>query len=181
MTLAASRGGGRAVALAVLALVLALLWLGPVSLYLDMVGDGGEQLAQRGALLQRYETLARAPPSETPRPAKSPSLFPAVPEAQAVAMLQETIKAAAVANHIEVRSLQVLRNDAGADTGRIGVRIRAAGDVASLGHLLFAVESAQPALYPDNLQVTAPPTAPGAPPAPLDFQLDVTGFRSSGA
>ncbi len=174
MTLAASRGS-RAVALAVLALLLALLWLGPVSLYLGMIGDGAEQLAQRGALLQRYEALARAPPPEMSPPARSPSLFPAVPEAQAVAMLQETIKAAAAANHIEVRSLQVLRNDAGADTGRIGVRVRAAGDVASLGRLLYAVESAQPALYPDNLQITAPPAPP------LDFQLDVTGFRSGGA
>jgi hypothetical protein len=174
MTFAASRGS-RAVALAVLALLLALLWLGPVSLYLEMVCGGAEQLAQRGALLKRYEALARAPPPETPPPAKSPDLFPAVPEAQAVAMLQETIKAAAAANHIEVRSLQVLRNDAVADTGRIGVRVRAVGDVASLGRLLYAVESAQPALYPDNLQIIAPPAAP------LDFQLDVTGFRSGGA
>lgn len=181
MTPAASRGFNRAAALAILALVLGLLWLGPVSLYLDMVGDGAEQLAQRGALLQRYEVLARAPPPETPPQAKPSSLFPAVPEAQAVAMLQETLKAAAVANQIEIRSLQVLRNDAGADTGRIGVRIRAAGDIASLGRLLFSVESAQPALYPDNLQVTAPPAAPGAAPAPLDFQLDVTGFRGGGA
>jgi len=181
MTLAASRSGGQALALAVLAVVLAVLWLGPVSLYLDMIGDGAEQLARRGALLQRYEALARAPAPDTPAAAKSPSLFPTVPEAQAAAMLQETLKAAAAANHIQVHSLQVLRDDTGAEAGRIGVRIRAAGDIASLGRLLFAVESAQPALYPDNLQVQAPPTAPGSPAAPLDFQLDVTGFRSGGA
>ena len=171
--LAASRGS-RALALALLALLLALLWLGPVSLYLDMVGDGAEQLAQRAALLQRYEALVRAPPPETP-PAKSPSLFPAVPEAQAFAMLQETIKAAAAANHIEVRSLQVLHNDDGAHAGRIGVRVLAAGDIASLGRLLYAVENARPTLYPHNLQITATPASL------LDFQLDVTGFRSGGA
>jgi hypothetical protein len=67
---------------------------------------------------------------------------------------------------------------------RIGVRLRGSSDVAALGRLLYAVEAARPLLVPDNLQVqgrAAAPAAGSAPepaPIPLDFQLDVSGFKT---
>jgi len=170
---------GRVAALAVLALLLAMLWLGPVSAYLDLVGDGAERLDERALLLQRYQTLASLPAAETPRstPGSAAVMLPDTPEAQAVAMLQESVKAAASASNVRINSLQVLRSETLATAVKIGVRIRAAGDVAGLARLLFAIEAARPVLYPDNLQIQAHAAAPGTAPEALDFQLDISGFK----
>ncbi|HEX3861975.1 MAG TPA: type II secretion system protein GspM [Stellaceae bacterium] len=188
MIFAGSRSGGRIAAFGILGLLLVVFWLGPVSLYLDMVGGGGEQLLQRAALLQRYQALSQAPASTAAPTTETHTavaggavFFPDIPEAQAVVMLQEAVRSAAAANRIQIHSLQVLRNDAVADAVRMAVRIRAAGDVQGIGRLLYAIESARPVLYPDNLQIQAPPAVPGAAASPLDFQLDVSGFHTAGA
>ncbi|HEX3954190.1 MAG TPA: type II secretion system protein GspM [Stellaceae bacterium] len=179
MILAGSPRGGRTIALALLALLLAAAWVGPVSAYLDALDAGAAQLAQRQALLQRYQALSAGTIEPTAAaPAGPPVLFPEIPEAQALALLQETVKSAAAVNRIQIRSLQVLRSEVLGEAARIGVRIHASGDVASLGHLLYAVEAAHPVLYPDNLQVQSPPPAPGGAPGTLEFQLDVSGFRA---
>jgi general secretion pathway protein M len=177
---------GRVAALAVLAVLLAALWTGPVSAYLDLVGDGADRLEQRALLLQRYRTLASmlpAPETETLRSsAGSPAvMLPDTPEAQAVAMLQESVKAAASASRVRINSLQVLRSETLASAVKIGVRIRAAGDVAGVARLLFAIEAARPVLYPDNLQIQAHAATPGKAPEALDFQLDISGFKPGGS
>ena len=179
MSIAGHPARGRVLALAVLVLLMAALWVGPVSAYLDLVGSGVEQLAQQELLLERYRALVRMPAAET---ARSKSAAPAVmlpdtPEAQAVALLQETVKAAAAANKVRINSLQVLRSETLSGAVKIGVRIRAAGDVASLARLLFAIEAARPVLYPDNLHVQARAAAPGKASEALDFQLDISGFK----
>ncbi|MBV9826743.1 MAG: hypothetical protein JO001_13875 [Alphaproteobacteria bacterium] len=183
MTLPGSRTAHRGLALGVLGLLVLLLWAGPVSAYLGMIADGSEQLARRQALLQRYRALA-----EAPRPMATangpPLLYPDIPETQATANLQETIKATASANGIQIHSMQMLlRGDIGGDGRRFGVRIRAGGDVASLGRLLYSIESARPLLYPDNLQIQAPLAASpsGNAAGNLEFQLDVSGFRGGAA
>ena len=48
---------------------------------------------------------------------------------------------------------------------------------ASLRSLLYAVETAHPLLYPDNLQIQSHATMPDAAPGILDFQLDISGFK----
>jgi general secretion pathway protein M len=174
---------GRVAALAVLALLMAALWFGPVSAYLDLVGDGAERLEQRALLLQRYRTLVSMPASEALRSTPGPAaiMLPDTPEAQAVAMLQESAKAAASASNVRINSLQVLRSETLASAVKIGVRIRAAGDLPGLARLLFAIEAARPVLYPDNLQIQAHAAAPGKAPEALDFQLDISGFKPGGS
>ena len=170
----------RAGAVAILVLLLLVLWLGPIGAYFDLVGEGADEIAQKAALLQRYRALAEAGPAERAEPARiEPSLLiPAVPDAQALALLQETVKSAAAAAQVQVQGLQVLRGEGEAGALRIGVRIRAAGDVAGLGRLLYAIEAARPLLYPDNLQIQSQAAAPGAPPSALQFQLDIAGFKA---
>jgi len=174
---------GRVAALAILAILMAILWIGPVSAYLDLVGDGAERIEQRALLLQRYRALTSMPAPETPRSAPgSPAvMLPDTPDAQAVAMLQESVKAAASASRVRINSLQVLRSETLASAVKIGVRIRAAGDAAGLARLLFAIEAARPVLYPDNLQIQAHAAALGKPPGTLDFQLDISGFKPGGS
>ena len=170
----------RAGAVAILLLLFAVLWIGPIGTYFELVAGGADALAQKAALLQRYRALVEAPAAENAEVARGdPSLLiPAVPDAQALALLQETVKAAAAAAQVQIQGLQVLRSEGEPGALRIGVRIRAAGDVASLGRLLYAIEAARPLLYPDNLQIQSRAAAPGMPPSPLQFQLDIAGFKA---
>ncbi len=184
MTLRGNVSGSRAAALSLLALLIVAAWIGPVSAYLGVIDVGADQLIERQAFLQRYRALVDAPtePSvQAPLTTGRDSLLPEVAEAKALALLQETVKGIAVASRIQVHSLQVLRSEPLGDAVKIGVRIRAAGDVAGLGHLIYAIESARPILYPDKLQIQSPATASGASSGNLDFQLDVFGFRAGAA
>ena len=170
----------RALALAILALLIAALWVGPVAAYLNLIAAGADELAGQAALLQRYRALAAAPSDQPPAvPAIAEALLVEAPEAQAVALLQQTVKNAAGASRVQIQSMQVLRSEALAGALRIGVRIRAAGDTAALGRLLYAIETERPVLYPDNLQVQSRPGA-GDRTGTLDFQLDVSGFVAGG-
>jgi general secretion pathway protein M len=179
MTLSEGMPLGRIAALAVLVLFGVVLWLGPVSAYLDLIAAGAEQLEERAALLERYRALVAEP--VRPEPGALAAMPAETGEAQAIATLQERIKSAAAASKVEVQSLQVLRSDAAAAAGRIGVRIRAIGDTTGLTRLLHAIEAARPVLYPDNLQVQARAGTPGDTPDPLDFQLDVAAFKTGTA
>jgi Type II secretion system (T2SS), protein M subtype b len=144
-----------------------------------LVGARAERLAERTALLHRYRALVDMPALEATRskPGAPAIMLPDTPEAQTIALLQENVKAAAEASKVRINSLQVLRSETLASAVKIGVRIRAAGDVAGLARLLFAIEAARPVLYPDNLQIQARAAAPGKAPEALDFQLDISGFK----
>jgi hypothetical protein len=105
-------------------------------------------------------------------------LYGEMPESQATALLQETVKTAALAAHVSVQGLQVLRGEAAGGATRFGVRVRAGGDMAGLRNLLYALESAKPLLYADNLAVQSHVATPGAAASVLDFQFDVSGFKA---
>jgi len=175
----------RLAALALLALAVGLLWLGPVEAYLDLVADGRQRLDKAEATLQRYRTAAGAAAAQ-PAPGAAALLFPQVPDSQAAALLQETVKSAASAAQVQIQGFQVLRSDAAAGPVRIAVQVRASGDIGGLGRFLYAIEAARPVLYPDNLHVQSRPqqavgqTGNGGAGAAgtLDFQLDVSAFKS---
>ncbi len=170
MTIAERSHLARGAALAILAAIIGGLWLGPVAAYRDLVGDGARQLAADQQKLQHYRALVREePPSATPN--DGAILLPAMSDAEGAALLQETLKAAAVGANVAIEGLQVLPPDNLAGAARIGVRLRARGDVAGLDRLLYAIEASRPLLHPDNLQVQS-----RAQPA-LEFQLDVSAFK----
>jgi general secretion pathway protein M len=171
---------GRVAALGILALLVAAFCVGPLAAYCGVLGDNSDALATKAAMLQRYRALADAGPSAAV-PSGPALLYPDMPESQASALLQETVKSTAAAAHIQVQGLQVLRGDALPGATRIGVRVRASGDVASLRNLIYAIETARPLLYPDNLQIQSHATSPDAAAGPLDFQLDISGLKSEPA
>ena len=164
-------------ALLILLVLFLAFWFGPISMYLELVGQGRDEIARREALLQRYRVLAQASAPAAPATAQSALLMPDLPDSQAAALLQETIKTAAAGARVEIRGIQMLAGETVSGALRLGMRIRAAGDAAALGRLLHAIETARPLLIPDNLQVQSRMASPGAPPAPLEFQLDVSGFK----
>jgi len=167
-------------AVAILILLLPVLWIGPIGAYVDLVQDVAGEVAQKAALLQRYRALADVGSSDRTEPARTDPalLIPAIPDAQAVALLQETVKSAAAAAQVQIQGLQVLRGEGEGGVLRIAVRIRASGDVGGVGRLLYAIETARPLLYPDNLQIQSQAAAPGAPPSLLQIQLDIAGFKA---
>jgi hypothetical protein len=183
VTIANSVFPGRTAALLLLVVLLLGLWLGPVASYLDLIQSGAEQIERQQALLQRYRGLAQASQAE---PAALPTgdvsaaiLLPGLPESQVVAGLQETVKAAATAAQVQIQGFQVLRSEALPGAVRVGIRVRATGDIAGLSRLLYAIEAARPMLLPDNLQIQshAAPTARIDAPRPLEFQLDISGVK----
>jgi general secretion pathway protein M len=174
MTVAERSHLARAAALAILAVILGGLWLGPVSAYCDWVGDGARALAADQQKLERYRALAHDD-SRPAAPNDRAILLPAMSDAEGAALLQETLKAAAVGANVAIEGLQVLPPDKLAGAARIGVRVRARGDVAGLDRLLYAIEASRPLLHPDNLQIQS--RAQVAAPAALDFQLDVSAFK----
>lgn len=177
MTLAERPALGRVAALAILAALVALFCVGPLAAYCGLVADNSDALATKAALLQRYRALADSKPA-APAATGAPFIYPDMPESQASALLQETVKTIAAAAHAQVLGLQVLRGEAVSGATRIGVRVRASGDMASLRSLIYAIESARPLLYPDNLTIQSHAAAPDAAASALDFQLDIAGFKT---
>lgn len=180
MTLAERPNLGRISALAILAALIALFCLGPVAAYCGWVADNADALAAKAAVLQRYRALAGAK-TRVAVPTGLALLYGDMPESQATALLQETVKTAAAAAHVQVLGLQVLRSEAVSGATRIGVRVRASGEIAGLRSLLHAIETAKPLLYPDNISIQSHATTPGAAASMLDFQFDISGFKADPA
>jgi general secretion pathway protein M len=178
MTLAERPALGRVSALAILAVLIALFCIGPLAAYFNLIAGNDDALAEKAAVLQRYRALADSKPSDAAPTAGPALLYADMPESQVTALLQETVKNAASAAHVQVQGLQVLRSETAPGATRIGVRARASGDMAGLRGFLYAIESARPALYPDNLSVQSHATSPDAAPSVLDFQLDISGFKA---
>lgn len=170
----------RAAALAILLALVALAWIGPVAAYRDLVDGDARRLAEADATLMRDRALADAAPA-TRIAADTALLLPDISDAQAVALLQQSLKGAAATAQVEIQGLQVLPADTLAGAPRIGVRLRGRGLVAGLDRLLYAIEASRPLLYPDNLQIQAHGRDAGAAPGALDFQLDVSAFRAGAA
>ena len=171
----------RVVALSLLALVLVGFWFGPVSAYVDLIQSSSDEIDRKAALLQRYRSLAAAsvrPEASTQTTSEVGILMPDLPEAQAVAQLQETVKSAAAAAQVQIRGFQVLRSETLPGATRFGVRVRAAGDVAGLGRLLYAIGAVRPLLVTDNLSVQSQATGGASAPVSVEFQLDISGFRA---
>lgn len=177
MSIAERPSLSRVAALAILAMLVMLFCLGPLAAYCGLVAGNSDALATKAALLQRYRALADSKPA-APVTTGSALLYPDMPESQASALLQETVKNMAATAHAQVLGLQVLRGEAANGAMRIGVRVRASGDMASLRNFVYAVESTHPLLYPDNLSIQAHAAAPDAAPSALDFQLDIAGFMT---
>ena len=180
MTLAERPNLGRISALVILTALIALFCLGPVAAYWGWVASNADALAAKVAVLQRYRALAGAE-TKAAAPAGPALLYGDMPESQVTALLQETVKTAASAARVQVLGLQVLRSEAVSGATRIGVRVRASGDVAGLRSLLYAIETARPLLYPDNLSIQSHAATPGAAPSVLDFQFDISSFKTDPA
>jgi hypothetical protein len=162
----------RIAALLILVVLAALVWIGPVEAYRDVLSGDARRLAERNATVARDRALVAAP--ETAGTIGTALLPDGMSDAQAVALMQETLKGAAATAQVEIQGLQVMQADTLGGAPRVGVRLRARGMIAGLDRLLYAIEVSRPLLYPDNLHIDAHGGGNGA----LDFQLDVSAFKA---
>ena len=181
MTLSERSVASRASAVLLLGLVIAAIWLGPISAYLELLSSGAAKIERQGMLLRRYQALLTSPaPTAAPTSAAgqdSGLLLPAAADAQAFAVLQELVKNAAAQAKVQIQGMQVLPSETLPGAERLTVQVRATGDIAGLAHLLREIEAKRPLLLPDRLQVQARPGSPNSAQGALQFQLDVSGFK----
>lgn len=165
----------RTAALAILAAILGLFWIGPVAFYLRLVHESYHSVAAARSTLARDRRLVDQGAGAIPQ--LQLVLFPAMSDAEAAALLQEALKSAAAKAQVEIGGLQVLPPAPVGGTRRIGLRVRARGDMAGIGRLLYALEAARPALHPDNLDIESRDDSARASSA-LDFEIEVSGFTA---
>jgi len=181
--------------LAALGLVLVLavvLHAGLVVPYREAWQRSHDLIEQQAALLARYRELASRsaePDGQADRERLAllqAGLLPRQTEGQAVAGLQDRIKTIGGAAGINLSSVQALppheaaRKDEAGGLIRLGLRLRLAGDVASLNRFLYEIEAHRPFLVVENLAINGRGARPGAP-SPLDIQLDVIGLQAKEA
>jgi Type II secretion system (T2SS), protein M subtype b len=174
MTISEHVSLARAAAVAILLVLLAAAWLGPVALYENLRAADAEALAAAAETLARDRAIVAA---KDERPGDASILLPAMSDADAAAFLQETMKHAAQAADIEIEGIEVLPADTLAGAARVALRLRARGAIGGIARLLYAVSVSRPLLYPDNLHIAAHGTTPGAG-SGLDFEFDVSAFKA---
>ncbi|MGH7087718.1 MAG: type II secretion system protein GspM [Stellaceae bacterium] len=168
----------RAGALAILAALLGLFWIGPVASYLGLLRAGHDSVTAAETTLARDRRLVDQGAGAMPQ--LQSVLFPAMSDAEAASLFQEALKSAAAAARVEIGGLQVLPSAPLGGARRIGVRVRARGDMAGIERLLYAIEAARPVFHPDNLDIESREGS-GQTSSALDFELEVSGFTAGGS
>lgn len=177
----------RILALALLLALLAGAWLAVVQPLLGWRAAAGARLAEAGATLMRYRTVA-GQSEEIVRQAAAlrdvaerEALFlPGATEGQAAAALQDVIKAAVGSADARADSIQALEATADGALTRITMRVRLSADTKSLQRLLHALEAGRPVVLLDGLYVRARSFRADAQERNLDLRFDVIGFAQTG-
>ncbi|WP_428377086.1 type II secretion system protein GspM [Lichenicoccus sp.] len=176
---------GRILALLLTLLAAALLWWAAAGPLLGWYADRQDGLAQREALATRMALLVQRLPAlrQQVRDAAhagdpgAHALIEGSSDAVAGAAIQEKVAALATALGVSLSSTETL---AGAPDGayrRVGVRISLDAPFPVVVHLLAAIDSAQPSLLVDDLQMHGARILGQPESAPLNVAFTVLGFR----
>jgi general secretion pathway protein M len=192
MTLRLPPAASRLLALAVLAGLLALTWVGGAQPLLDVFASYREAVTFADEQLPRLRALAAKTPAlkaELARIESDPSArtrqISGNNDALAAADLQNRVGRLAAANDMVLRSTQILPPEDQEGYRRIAVRVALEGDTPALLKLLYSLETAQTLLFVDNMEIRARSggrvrrTRGGATQAPEDILLvrfDLAGY-----
>lgn len=176
-------GRGRALALALLALVAAALWLGVAAPLLDFYAAGQERMAAQGRIARRMAQIATELPdlkrlsSETAASQPVPVLAGAT-DALAGAGLQQQVQEIASGAGATVASMESMSAEAVGGYRRIGLRIAVNSPLPVLVQMLAAIGDAQPRMLVNDLQIHASRGLVPDPAAPLNASFVVAAFRA---
>lgn len=175
---------GRAMALAVTALLLACVWLAVAQPLLDLHAEGAEDLGRRRALASRMADLADSLPelqreAEAARSGVAPAsaTLEGASDSLAAAALQGLVEGMAAAAGAHLTSTEALPAEQVGAYRRISLRLTVDGAWPVLIRMLQAVERAAPRMFVDELQIHAQPAAEKLREPPLDISFVVLAFR----
>jgi general secretion pathway protein M len=180
---------GRALALAILGVLIALFYLGLASPLIDLYRTGEATLTERQLLVPRLERVAAEVPTLRARLAELQATgttrevaLDGASDALASANLQSRVEQLAAANGVTITSTEAITAEDRGSYRRIGLRLTVSGQYEAIVKLLAAVEEAQPPIVVGNLQMhglfrAIEVRANHA----LDTRFEVYGLRINGA
>jgi general secretion pathway protein M len=177
---------GRALALAMTAVAVAVVWLAAVQPLIDAYSDRADQLQRRRALLARMADLAAMLP-QLQRDAKvlsadrtpTNATLEGATDALAGAALQGLVEGMATSAGGHLSSTEALPAEQVGAYRRVALRVTLDGSWNVLVHTLQAVERAVPRMFIDDLQIHAQPVAEKVEEPPLDISFTVLAFRAA--
>jgi general secretion pathway protein M len=180
---------GQLLALALLLLVLAAVYLTVAAPLLDFYDDRAIQAETRAALLTKLNSIAAELPALQARATRLHATtnshkltLAGASDAVASAALQGRIEPMATAAGMTIGSTEILTAEAQGAYRRIGLRLLVNGSYDSLIKLLLSIAEATPPLVVDDLQIRGEERRMGVMSSlGLDASLDVYGFRTTGS
>jgi general secretion pathway protein M len=177
---------GRALALALTAILLAAAWLAVAQPVLTMYADRADALRRRGAIANRMADLA-ASLSELQRQAAADSkdttptnaTLDGASDALAGASLQGLVEGMASTAGGHLTSTEALPAEQVGAYRRVALRVTLDGTWPVLVNMMQLIERATPRMFIDDLQVHAQPAAEKLREPPLDISLTVLAFRAA--
>jgi len=178
---------GRALALALTALVLAALWLGVGQPLVQAYANGADELERRSLLASRmagvagsladmqHELAARRTADRMPANAT----LEGKSDALAGAKLQSLVESMSNSAGGHLSSIDVLPAQQVGAYRRIALKLTVDAHWTVLMRLLQAIERASPSMFIDDLQIRAGPTAAKAGEPPLYITFTVQAFRAA--
>jgi len=179
---------GRALALALTALVLVAAWVAVGQPLLDAYATGADELERRATLATRMEEVAASLPElQREAAAQSTSATPAsatlegASDALAGATLQGLLEAMASSAGGRMTSTEALPAEQVGAYRRVALRVAVDASWPVLARLMQSIERATPRMFLDDVQIHAQPAAPNVHEPPLDISFTVLAFRQAAA
>lgn len=176
---------GRALALGIGFVLLALVYLVVISPLSQLYADTDDRLQSRVALVQRLQVSARELPrlrATADQLAKQPGqgavLLTGNGPSVAAAELQSAVKEIVENNGTHLSSSEVLAPEAADSFQKIGVHVALSGDLTLLAAVLRGIETSHPVMFVDNVEIRGGAN-PGDDAQTLAIAFDVYGFRPS--
>ncbi len=183
---ASSLPGQRLLAWAILLLGLAALWLGIVLPVAGHVAAARHETARLATLAERYEAEARGGDAALQRlrdlatgAPETSLLLPRATDAQSQAALQERVKALLTQNGGVLTGLQPQAARMQGPWRSFPLTVQFTADMPALQRVLHAIETQEPTILVEMLQVRGRAAAGGAP--ALDVALDLAAFGAGAA
>ena len=179
---------GRALALSILFVLIALVYVVLVVPLIDLYRSGEAVLADRQPLVPKLEQLAQELPSLRARlaalqaaGADNEVTLDGASDALASANLQSRLEQLAAANGVSISSTEAIPAEDRGLYRRIGLRIAVNGNYEAIVKLLSAIRDAAPPLILANLQIHGLFRAVAVRTSyPLETRFEVYGLRAAG-
>ena len=175
---------GRVLALGLLAILLAALWLAVAAPLLAWHAERAETLDRRATLADRMESVAATLPRLRPEAAGAPAaaapraLLDGASDPVAGAALQGQLDTLAAAAGIALSSAELLPVEAAGAYRRVSLRLTGIGPWAALIRLLQTIDQASPRMIVDDLQILPAPSLAAGAAQPVAATLTVIAFRA---